>query len=149
MIYYNIDTTENGYNSLTGEVKSLAELKSILVKNDVIPDFVGYLSIGIPDTSICICAEKGLGFYVGITDSEDIHLSLGNKDLLSEVVDVWGDGLYISKGLFIPVHLACQKDCLYLFILHGKRLKNTSIFKNYVQRLIGLLLMTFPKKVTS
>ena len=106
MIYYNIDTTENGYNSLTGEVKSLAELKSILVKNDVIPDFVGYLSIGVPDTSICICTEKGLGFYVGITDSEDIHLSLGNKDLLSEVVDVWGDGLYISKGLFIPVHLA-------------------------------------------
>ena len=106
MIYYNIDTTENGYNSLTGEVNELAELKSILMKNGVVPDCVGYLSIGIPNTSICICAEKGLGFYVGITDSEDLHLSLGDKDLLSEVVDVWGDGLYISKGLFIPVYLA-------------------------------------------
>jgi len=107
MINYNIDITENGYHTLNGKVKSLSDLKAILVKNDVIPDLLGTLSVeDILGVSIFICAEKELGLHIGITDNEDMHLSLGNKDTLDETVDVWGDGLYISKGLFITPHLA-------------------------------------------
>ena len=107
MINYNIDTTENGYHTLTGTVKSLADLKTILIKNDAIPDLLGSLSVeDITGVSIFICAEKGLGLHVGITDAEGMHLSLGNKDTLDETVDVWGDGLYISKGLFVSPRLA-------------------------------------------
>ena len=117
LYYYNIDISENGYSSLTGKIKSLTELKNILIKNGEIPDFVGYLSsVDFPHHSICICSEKNLGFYIGITFEFDntIHLSLGDKNLLSEVVDVWGDGLYISKGLFIPVSLAWKalEECI-------------------------------------
>lgn len=104
MIHYSIDTTENGYNNLEGEVESLTELKQILVKNNAVPDLVGYLTVN--DVSICICAEKKLGFFIEITDGEDMYLSLGDKDALNEVIDVWGDGLYVSKGLFLPVPLA-------------------------------------------
>ncbi|MBR1553860.1 MAG: hypothetical protein IJ644_00530 [Oscillospiraceae bacterium] len=106
MIHYNIDTTENGYNSLIGKVKSLEELKNILAKNEVFPDLVGSLSIEDIGVSVCICVEKEAGFHVGITDDSGTYFSLGNKELLTELVDVWGDDLYISKGLFIPPHLA-------------------------------------------
>ncbi|MBE6875903.1 MAG: hypothetical protein E7496_04145 [Ruminococcus sp.] len=106
MIHYNIDTTENGYKSLIGEVNSLAELKNILTKNETFPDLVGSLSIEDIGVSIFICVEKEAGFHVGITNDSGTYFSLGNKSLLAELVDVWGDDLYISKGLFIPSHLA-------------------------------------------
>ncbi len=61
MIHYSVDTTENGYNNLTGDVESLTELKRILIKNDAVPDLVGYLSFN--NISICIAAEKELGFF--------------------------------------------------------------------------------------
>ena len=89
-----------------GKVKSLSDLKAIFVKNDVIPDLLGILSVEDMVSLSLICAEKELGLHIGITDNEDMHLSLGNKDTLDETVDVWGDGLYISKGLFITSHLA-------------------------------------------
>ncbi len=115
MIHYSIDTTKNGYNNLEGEVESLTELKQILVKNNAVPDLVGYLTVN--DVSICICAEKELGFFIEITDGEDMYLSLGDKGALSEVIDVWGDGLYISKGLFLPVPLAWKG--LEEYIIHN------------------------------
>ena len=103
MIHYDIDTTENEYCNLEGDVKSLIELKQILFKNDEIPDLVGYLSFdNAPNVSVCIAAEKELGFFISITDDENTYLTLGNRNTLNETVDVWGDGLYISKGLFIP-----------------------------------------------
>ncbi len=116
MIHYNIDTTENGYNNFTGDVESLTELKRILIKNDVVPNLVGYLSVN--DISICIAAERGLGFFIEITDGKDMYLSLWDKGTLSEVIDVWGDGLYISKGLFIPVSLAWKG--LEEYIIHNR-----------------------------
>ena len=85
MIHYDIDTTEN----------------------DVVPDLVGYLSFdNIPNFSICISAQKELGFFISITDGKNIYLTLGDRNTLNETVDIWGDGLYISKGLFIPFSLA-------------------------------------------
>lgn len=107
MIHYDIDTTENDYNKLTGKVESLGELSKVLMKNGTIPDMVGYLSVeDMPDVSICICAEKELGFFIAITNNEAVYLSLGDEERLDEVVDIWGDELYISKGLFVPIHFA-------------------------------------------
>lgn len=107
MIHYDIDTTENAYCNLEGDVESLIELKQILFKNDVVHDLVGYLSFdNVPNVSVCISAQKELGFFISITDDENTYLTLGDKNALNETVDVWGDGLYISKGLFIPFAIA-------------------------------------------
>lgn len=38
--------------------------------------------------------------------TRNIYLTLGDRNTLNETVDIWGDGLYISKGLFIPFSLA-------------------------------------------
>ena len=108
MIIYTIDTTENGYNTLTGEAATVAELRDILTKNGGIADCMGSLNFGAEDASITICADKQLGFYVAVIDEEDVHLSVGDEGLLDEVVDVWGDDLEISKGLFISAELAWQ-----------------------------------------
>ena len=44
MIIYDVDTTENGYSNLEGEVQSISELKSILTTNERIADCTGYLT---------------------------------------------------------------------------------------------------------
>ena len=107
MIHCDIDTTENEYCNLEGDVESLIELKEILFKNDVVPDLVGYLSSdSAPNVSVCISAQKELGFFISITDDENTYLTLGDRNTLNETIDVWGDGLYISKGLFIPFSIA-------------------------------------------
>ena len=73
----------------------------------MVPDLVGYLTLdNLPNVSICISAQKELGFFISITDDENTYLTLGDKNALNETVDVWGDGLYISKGLFIPFPIA-------------------------------------------
>lgn len=119
MIHYNIDTTENEYCNLEGDVETLIELKQILFKNDMVPDLVGYLSFdNAPNVSVCISAQKELGFFISITDDENTYLTLGDKNILNETVDVWGDGLYISKGLFIPFSIAWK--CLEEYMLFNK-----------------------------
>lgn len=115
MIIYDIDTTENGYSKLTGEVQSITQLKSILTINDRISDCVGYLTIeGLKRNSICIAALSDHGVSLAITDASGIHLTLQNADELTDVVDVWGDGLDISIGLFIPEKLAWQVLAEYI-----------------------------------
>ena len=119
MIHYDIDTTENSYCNLEGDIESLMELKQIIFKNGVIPDLVGYLSFDkVPKVSVCISAQKELGFYVSITDDKNTYLTLGDKNALNETVDVWGDGLYISKGLFIPLDIAWKG--LQEYVLYSK-----------------------------
>lgn len=107
MIIYDVDTTENGYSKLEGKVRSLSELKSLLTANERIFDCTGYLTIeGLKRNSICIAALSEFGVSISITDAEGVHLTLQDADKLTEVVDVWGDGLDISVGLFIPEELA-------------------------------------------
>ena len=89
MIHYDIDTTENGYKKFEGNIELLIELKHILFKNDVVPDLVGYLSFdNIPNVSICISAQKELGFFISITDGKNIYLTLGDRNTLNETVDI-------------------------------------------------------------
>lgn len=114
MIIYDVDTTENGYSKLEGEAQSISELKSILttnerIANERIANCTGYLTIeGLKRNSICIAALSEFGISIAITDAEGVHLTLQDADKLTEVVDVWGDGLDISIGLFIPEKLAWQ-----------------------------------------
>ena len=106
MIIYDVDTTKNGYSKLEGKVRSLSELKSLLTTNERIANCTGYLTIeGLKRNSICIAALSEFGVSISITDAEGVHLTLQDADKLTEVVDVWGDGLDISVGLFIPGEL--------------------------------------------
>ena len=115
MIIYDIDTTENGYSKLEGEVRSITQLKSILTSAGRIADCTGYLTIeGLKRNSICIAALSAYGVSIAITDAEGVHLTLQDADKLTEVVDVWGDGLDISIGLFIPEELAWQVLAEYI-----------------------------------
>ena len=107
MIHYDFDTTENDYSNIKGCVENIDELKKIIFKDTVFPDCVGHIKTDDADDSILwFSAIKELGVYLGISNHSGEYLSLSNRELLSEVVDVWGDGLYISKGLFIPAQLA-------------------------------------------
>lgn len=109
MITYDIDTTENGYSKLTGEVNSISQLRELLDKGGRSSDCTGYLSVeGLKRNSICIAAIAGYGISIAITDASGVHLTLQSEDKLTDVVDVWGDGLDISIGLFIPEELAWQ-----------------------------------------
>lgn len=115
MIIYDIDTTENGYSKLEGEARSITQLKSILTCAGRIADCTGYLTIeGLKRNSICIAALSAYGVSIAITDAEGVHLTLQDADKLTEVVDVWGDGLDISIGLFIPEELAWQVLAEYI-----------------------------------
>lgn len=118
MIHYNIDTTENCYGNIKGDAEVLDDIKNILIKNNIPPDFVGYITIdNMPNSQVCLSVQKGLGMFLGITDNSNLYLSLFDTEKLDDVVDVWGDGLYISRGLFIPEELAWK--AVENFILNG------------------------------
>lgn len=107
MIHYNTDTMENGYDQIHGDVEDLDELKSIIFNDGNFPDCVGYIRAdNLENTTVCVCAIKELGVFLGISFDSKEYLSLSDRTLLNEVVDVWGDDLYVSKGLFIPAELA-------------------------------------------
>ena len=107
MIHYNTDTMENGYDQIHGDVEDLDELKSIIFNDGNFADCVGYIRAdNLENTTVCVCAIKELGVFLGISLDSKEYLSLSDKTLLNEVVDVWGDDLYVSKGLFIPAELA-------------------------------------------
>ena len=92
MIHYDIDTTENAYCNLKGDVETLIELKQILFKNDVVPDLVGYLSFdNVPNVSVCISAQKELGFFISITDDENTYLTQALRyKYVRNKLDFWG-----------------------------------------------------------
>ena len=107
MIHYNTDMTENGYNQVHGEAEDLDELKSIIFSDGNFSDCIGYIKAdNLENTTVCVCAIKELGVFLGISLDSKEYLSLSDRALLNEVVDVWGDDLYVSKGLFIPAELA-------------------------------------------
>ena len=107
MIRYNIDTTEDNYNKIQGDVGTIDELKRIIFNGENFPDCVGYIKAdNLVNSMLCVCAIKELGVYIGISYNSKEYLSLFDGEHLNEVVDVWGDDLYVSRGLFIPAELA-------------------------------------------
>ncbi|MBR1599071.1 MAG: hypothetical protein IJ661_09200 [Lachnospiraceae bacterium] len=109
MLHYNIDINVNNYTNIQGEAESLITIKKLLTKDCVIPDFVGYITFdNLSKHSICFSSQNDLGIFIGISDNTGIHLSISDENKLNEVIDVWGDGMYISKGLFVPDFLAWE-----------------------------------------
>ncbi|MCH5204355.1 MAG: hypothetical protein J1F03_06380 [Oscillospiraceae bacterium] len=107
MIHYDIDTTENGYNKIRGDAENIDMLKRVIFNDGNFPDCVGYIKAdNLVNAVLCICAVKEFGVYIGISYDSREYLSLFDSECLNEVVDVWGDGLYVSRGLFVPAELA-------------------------------------------
>ncbi|MDE6677871.1 MAG: hypothetical protein K2K02_02420 [Ruminococcus sp.] len=111
-VNYDIDLTENEYVHFEGN--TLEELKDVLYP-DRFKDCCGYI-IG-KECGLCIASVKEYGVFIGYSDSENEKLSLSDRDKLDRVVDVWGDGLYVSEGLFISPETAWQ--CIHEFVTTG------------------------------
>ena len=103
---YDIDLTENEYVHFSG--KTLDELKDFLYP-DRFMDCCGY--IDNKGKGIALASVKEYGVFLGYHDGESTRLSLHDRNNLDKVVDVWGDGLYVSEGLFIPPEIAWKCIC--------------------------------------
>jgi len=112
MIHYQIDLTENEYRTIQGSVENINDLKSFIFYDDVFTDCVGYIHTDAAcDVSLCISAVKEYGVFLGLSNSEAEYLSLNNRNQLNEIVDVWGDDLNVSRGLFISPEAAWKGIC--------------------------------------
>ncbi len=109
---YNIDLTENEYIHFDG--KTIEELKDVLYP-DRFMDCCGYINNN--GKCLAVASVKEYGVFLGYSDGENTHLSLHDRNNLDKVVDVWGDGLYVSEGLFISPEIAWQ--CIYEFATTG------------------------------
>lgn len=110
---YNIDLTENEYIHFDGN--TIEELKDFLYP-DRFMDCCGYINNN--RKSLAVASVKEYGVFLGYFDGENTHLSLHDRNSLDKVVDVWGDGLDVSEGLFIPPEIAWQ--CIYEFATTGR-----------------------------
>ena len=110
-VKYDIDLTENGYVHFEG--KTLDELKDFLYPDRFL-DCCGY--INGDSKGIVLASVKEYGVFLCYHADGKTNLSLHNNTL-DKVVDVWGDGLYVSEGLFIPPEIAWQ--CICEFVTTG------------------------------
>lgn len=111
MIHYQIDLTENEYSTIQGSAENIMELKNVLFSEGVFQECVAYIDTdAAPKASMCIASVKEFGVFLGIKSSV-ISLSLNDRNGLKECVDVWGDDLYVSRGLFIPPEAAWKAIC--------------------------------------
>lgn len=66
------------------------ELLLRLIKDDNCPEF-----------EVCIATITDVGIFIGMAKDKKEYLSLKNRDTLTELIDVWGDELNVSRGLFV------------------------------------------------
>ncbi|MCM1508130.1 MAG: hypothetical protein NC177_13525 [Ruminococcus flavefaciens] len=114
MITYDIDMTEDEYVHFEGE--TLEELKEFLYP-DRFMDCCGYIDDRENCIGIALASVKEYGVFLAYHSDGKTNLSLHDKNNLEELVDVWGDGLYVSAGLFIPPEIAWQ--CICEFVTTG------------------------------
>lgn len=114
MVTYNIDTVENGYTHFNGN--SLKELKQFLYSNGVFMDCCGIIEYSSESSilRLSIAANKEYGVYLGFSNSTNNYLSLANVNKLEETIDVWGDDLLVSIGLFIAPKIAWEGICEFI-----------------------------------
>lgn len=113
-IKYEIDTTEGRY--VTFEGKTLQELEEFLYKDQIFKDCCGYITYqnGNQTIDLSIAALKDYGVYLGYAGGDEVWLSLFDQSKLCSVLDVWGDGLYVSEGLFIDPAIAWSAICEFV-----------------------------------
>lgn len=114
LIKYNITSTENGYVDFGGN--SIEELKEFLYSDGIFKDCCGTIDYENNDkvSRLSIAALEKYGVYLGYADSKIERLSLFDKDKLNNALDVWGDGLYVSEGLFIKPETAWKGICEFV-----------------------------------
>lgn len=118
-ITYEIDKTEKNYIAFEGE--TLQELEEFLYSGQIFKDCCGYI-VYEDETKrleLSIAALKDYGVYLGFAGEEDVWLSVCDRSNLCNLLDVWGDGLYVSEGLFINPALAWDAICQ--FVENGSR----------------------------
>ena len=110
-IKYNIDITETGYKHFEGT--SSQELETFLYPDENFKDCCGTITyIGDKGcVNMSVASVSKYGVYIGVSDKKHTYLSISDRSKLSSVVDVWGDGLYISEGLFISPQSAWKCIC--------------------------------------
>ena len=81
---------------------SFDELQEIICKDKNIVEFVGRIKDdNCPEFEVCIATITDVGIFIGIAKDKKEYLSLKNRDTLTELIDVWGDELNVSCGLFV------------------------------------------------
>lgn len=113
-ITFNLDKTENGYTEFEGQ--TIQELEAFLYPNQEFKDCCGFITYteNDKDTGLSIAAVKEYGVYLGFSEIDRELLSISDKSKLDSVIDVWGDGLYVSEGLFISPQSAWQCICKFI-----------------------------------
>lgn len=111
VIQFNIDKTEDDYIHFDGS--TLQELETFLYPDGRFEDCCGMITCIQNDKKIelSIASAKEYGVYVGFSVGKQQYLSLSDATKLSSVIDVWGDGLYVSEGLFISPKKAWKCIC--------------------------------------
>lgn len=80
------------------------ELQKLIYEGNNIVEFVGRIKDeSYSDLEICLVSILDAGVFIGVTMDEREYLSLKDKELLTELIDVWGDELNVSRGLFVSV----------------------------------------------
>lgn len=117
-IKFNLDKTEGEYLSFDGQ--TLQELERFLYPDQTFQDCCGIITRmeNEREATLSIAALKGYGVYIGFYDKAKHCLSVSDRRKLSSVLDVWGDGLYVSEGLFIAPQLAWS--CICEFVRTGR-----------------------------
>lgn len=123
-VYYDIELTENEYESFCGRTFQELEkfLNEILYKDKVFKNCCGFIQIYTDSDDIGqeihIASQRGYGVYLDYFEDNSIKYSLRDRNKLENLVDVWGDGVWISEGLFIEPEKAWK--AINEFISYGK-----------------------------
>lgn len=88
-------------------------MEVFLYPNEKFEDCCGMIICGQNDKEVrmSIASLNGYGVYIGFFDGSQEYLSVADKEKLNNVLDVWGDGLYVSEGLFISPQSAWRCIC--------------------------------------
>lgn len=103
-----VDLTDESYTHL--ELNDLDSLRKIIFGDDSIVDCCGSILCSSEQSKaqVSFAVEKNRGMYIGIFEGKEDYLSLNDASNLSETIDVWGDDLLISEGLFIDPQIAWE-----------------------------------------
>lgn len=110
-IKYNMDITETEYIHFEGD--SLQRLKETVYPDETFKDCCGTITYTDDKKKIhiSVAAVNKHGVYIGFSEGKHTYLSVSDRSKLHSVADVWGDGLYVSEGLFISPQLAWRCIC--------------------------------------
>ena len=104
---FELDLADPAYSQQTGGTDLPGALPLLVKESGILHGGTGYLyKDSEPQAQLCIACADNLGMFLGLTAGDREYLSVGDADALSETIDVWGDDLMVSRGLFIPVRKA-------------------------------------------